>query len=326
MKTTLITLIIICSIGLQAQNRLKFERLDNMPNPAASFSMAQSEHDIYAIGGQNWTQWVSSDIQIYDSKAEVWIEAPLKEVPRFINGSALYLENHDCVMLAGGVTPYGSSLNLMERMYAVYPKTLEVRDLGPNPAPARKMGVAYADEKVYMFGGSTYSWRSELGRQYYRFSKKLYQYDLFSGEVKELADMPFGMETQGGIIDGKLYLFGGFDGTQRSTVYTYDIAANEWTKLPNLEKTVSDPALIQYKHYFILVGDYTQSNQLIVYNTKTQQAKYFKTNIMGRRLGASILGDDLHVYGGMDTNLGFLRQEHYKLPIEKIIGKKGSIQ
>ena len=326
MKTTLITLLIICSFGLQAQNKLKFERLESMPTPAASFSMAQSEHDIYAVGGQNWTQWVSSDIQIYDSRAETWIEAPLKEVPRFINGSAIYLENHDCIMLAGGVTPFGRSLKLMDKMYAVYPKSLEVRELGPLPAPARKMGVAYANEKVYMFGGSTFTWRSEQGRQYYRFSKKLYEYDLFSGVVKELSDMPFGMETQGGIVDGNLYVFGGFDGTQRSTVYKYDLAANEWNKLPNMEKTVSDPALIQYKHYFILVGDYTQSNQLIVYDTKNEQARYFKTNIQGRRLGASILGNDLHVYGGLDTNQGFLKQEHYKLSLDKIIGKAGSIQ
>ena len=86
------------------------------------------------------------------------------------------------------------------------------------------------------------------------------------------------------------------------------------------------PALIQFKHYIILVGDFNKSNQLIVYDTKNQQAQYFKTNIQGRRLGASILGNDLHVYGGLDTNQGMLKREHYKLSMQEILGAAGKVQ
>lgn len=291
-----------------------------MPNPAAAFSMAQSEHDIYAIGGSNWTQWVSSGLQIYDSKAEIWIEMPLNGIPRFNNGAALYLDNHDCIMLAGGIMPYGSSLNLVDSIYAVYPDSREVRNLGATPAPAKKMGLAYHNEKVYMFGGSTTMRMNHNGTRIYTFSDNLWEYDLFSGRMTQLPDMPIAMESQGGIINGNLYLFGGFDQTSRSTVFKYNIESKTWTELPRLKKTVTDPALIQYKHYFILVGDQTKSNQLIVYDTQTEQARYFKTNLEGRRLGASILGDELHVYGGLNTRLGVLKQEHYMLPIEKIIG------
>ena len=96
----------------------------------------------------------------------------------------------------------------------------------------------------------------------------------------------------------KLYVFGGFNGHSLSNVWQYDIEEEIWNELSPLKYPISAYAITQYKQYFILVGDFFRENQVIVYNTETQSAQYYKGNFSGRYLGASIVGNYLHVYGG----------------------------
>ena len=138
--------------------------------------------------------------------------------------------------------------------------------------------------------------------------------------------MPRGMETDGGIIDGNLYLFGGFDGKALRWVYKYNIEEQRWTKIKSLKKPLSDYALVQYGQYFIMVGDYSRNNQLIVYDTKTESATYFKTNLQGRRFGASIIEDNLYVFGGINSQLGSLKQQHFKLPVSRLLARVSEVQ
>ena len=326
MKTTFLGLFFFLSLALSAQSKLVFEKLPPMPVGNASLSTAEGENDIYAIGGTTATQWVSSNLQIFDTKVNLWLQIPLKKLPRFTGGSALYLKEHECILLAGGIMPYGASIALVDSIGAIYPKVRKVRTLGATPEPARNLGLAHYENKVYLFGGSTGTWKNRLGMRYFSFSKKLYCYDLSNGNMMELPDMPRGMETDGGIIDGNLYLFGGFDGKSLRWVYKYNIEEKTWTKIKSLKRPLSEYALVQYGQYFIMVGDYSRNNQLMVYDTKTESTTYFKTNLQGRRYGASIIDDQLYVFGGIDGNLGSLRQQHYKLSVTSILGQVAKLQ
>jgi len=326
MKYISLTFLFLLSTALCAQNKLIFEKLPAMPLGNANLSTAQGEQDIYAIGGTTATQWVSSNLQVFDTRINLWLQFPLKKLPRFTDGSALYLKEHDCILLAGGVMPYGASIALVDSIRAIYPKIRKVRALGLAPEPARNLGLAHADNNVYLFGGSTGTWKNRLGNRYFNFSKKLYRYNLLNGEMTELPDMPHGMETEGGIIDGNLYLFGGFDSKALRGVFKYDIAEETWTRLPSLKKPLSEYALVQYQHYFIMVGDYSRNNQLMVFNTKTEKATYFKTNLNGRKFGASIIDDTLYVFGGINGRLGSFKQQHFKLPLQKILDQTAKVQ
>lgn len=326
MKTTFLGVFLLLNATLIAQGKLMFDRLPPMPVGSAALITAQGENDIYAIGGTAATQWVSSNFQVLDPRINLWLEFPQKKLPRFTDGSALYLEEHECILLAGGITPYGASVALVDSIRAIYPKIRKVRALGPAPEPARNLGMAHADNKVYLFGGSTGTWKNRLGNRYFSWSKKLYSYDLANGLMTELPDLPRGMETDGGVIDGNLYLFGGYDGKALRWVYKYNIEEKTWAKIKSLKRPLSDYALVQYQHYFIMVGDYSRNNQLIVYDTKKESATYFKTNLQGRRFGASIIDDELYVFGGVNSYLGSLKQQQFKLPLQKILGQALKIQ
>lgn len=326
MKNAFLTCFLLISTSLAAQKKLLFEKMPPMPAGNAALSTTEGNGDIYAIGGSTAMQWVSSNLQVFDTKVNLWLEFPLQQLPRFTGGSALYLKDHECILLAGGIMPYGGSIALVDSIRAIYPKVRKVRSLGLTPEPANNLGMAHEDNKVYFFGGTTSTWKNQLGDILFSFSKKLYCYNLLTGSMTELPDMPRAMETEGGIIDGNLYLFGGFDGKALRGVYKYNIEEMNWTKLPNLKKPISEYALVQYKHYFLLIGDYSRNNQLVVYNTKTEKAAYFKTNLQGRKFGASVIDKDLYVYGGINGQIGTFKQRHYKLSIDMILEQIAGIQ
>ena len=136
--------------------------------------------------------------------------------------------------------------------------------------------------------------------------------------MEKLPNMPNAMETEGGIYNGNLYLFG----RARSTVFKFNIEEKKWYSFKNLKRPVSSFALVQHNQYFIVVGDYTKSNQLILYNAETGQATYFKTSLQVRRLGASITDNELFVYEGANINLNYLKQTNYKIDLDQIINNQ----
>ena len=84
--------------------------------------------------------------------------------------------------------------------------------LSENPQPSRAAGISTWQNKIYSFGGSIPP---------PNYSNKLYEFDPESDNWAEIAEIPFAGETKGEIIDGKLYIFGGFNGTVSDRIDIY---------------------------------------------------------------------------------------------------------
>lgn len=320
MKIVLCSLMLMYTTVMSGQTKLRFEKLDEMPHGIFAFGHAQSEDEMYAIGGSTVDGMYTLDMNIYNANAELWITVPVKDLPRTKHASAIYLDDYKGILLAGGTKYYGASTALVDEIRIVYPDGFKVDVLGLLPEPAKGLGLAKEGNKVYFFGGSTSRRRSNQGQNYFTFSDQMYVYNLEDGHMAKLPDMPVAMETQGGIVEGKLYTFGGFKGTGSRDIWQYTIETATWKALEPLKETISGYALAQYEHYFIMVGDFTDGGQLILYDTRTQTAEYFKTNLSGRDMGASVMGDELHVYGGLFTfPVVYAKPEHYKIAIQEII-------
>lgn len=322
-------LFLLVSFSLAGQTKLKFEKLAPMPIGAQAFGYSQNGDDLYAFGGFSDHAGFSNHLQVYDNRIDLWLDVRLKNLPQLRFPSSIYLKEHGGILLAGGIKRYGSSLIVDDSVRMIYTANDRyiTRNLGHLPIAGKNMGIAHSENKVYFFGGSVRVRIGFSGTPYYRFNKKMYEYDLKSGDMSELPDMPLGMETKGGIVDGNLYVLGGFDGNPRSFIWKYDIDKKIWHELASLEAPTSAYALTQYKHYIILVGDYYHGDRLVVYDTKKESTRYFTMNFQGRHMGASIINDELHVYGGRSGYQGLQAWgQHYKIAIKELIGNKESVQ
>ncbi len=320
MKVIFTSLALLCCTLLSAQKKLIFEKMAIMPNEAYAFGYTQSADEIYAFGGGEDFKRFSSYLHIYDTRSEIWITNEIKEIPLTKYASSVYLEAYKGILVLGGTRPYGTSVGLVDEIRMINPDDFKVTTLGTLPEPAKDMGIANDGKKVYFFGGSTRMERNMFGTANFQFSKKFFVYDLEVGHMEMLPDLPKAMETNGGIVDGNLYVFGGFNRNPLTSIWQYNLKEKTWTELEPFDRPVSSYALAQYGRYFILAGDFYDGNQLIVYDTRNRKAEYFKTNFAGRHMGASVMGEYLHVYGGFSNNKdNFIKHDHYRISIKNLI-------
>lgn len=298
-------LLLFSPMGLFGQQVLDFEILPGLPVGTVAFAYANSQDNLYAIGGETSNKPYTSNLQVYDDKIQKWLKFRLKTLPRQSYSSAVYVEDYKGIVITGGIQQKGNSGVLINEIKIIYSKDLKIDVLGPIPTPAKSIGIAENNNIIYLFGGSTSKRTSAMGPINYTFSEKFYAYDLTNGSLSEHPDLPVAMETKGGIINDRLYVFGGFDGKSLSAVWQYEINKKVWTALDKLDVPVSANALVQYEEYFILVGDYVKGSQLILYDTKNNKTVYFDTNVQAKNIGAAVIGDYLHVYGGGVLHRGF---------------------
>lgn len=314
MKNLLIAIWLLSTTVLFSQQKIKFERIKSMPNEAYAFAASSSNRDIYSLaGGDDWNSFTSY-LQIYDTKVDLWIKTPLEDLPITSNSSALYMEEYHGIVTLGGTQPYGGDIALVEQIRMVNLDDFSVSVLGPNPEAARNMGLAKDGRTIYFFGGST------QGSPIFKCSNKLFSYDLSTGHLQMLPDMPYAMETEGAVVNGNLYVFGGYNRTSRPNVYKFNIKDNEWTELDPLDKPLSNYSITQFEKYIILVGDHTLNDQMIIYDTESEKAEYYKMkNVRARSLGAAVSGEHLYVYGGINPRPRYVRVETYRFNIKEFL-------
>ena len=290
-----------------------------MPREAIRGGYSQSEDEIFVVGGSGQNHRVLSHLQIYNANIGEWLDLAIKPLSLFYDQSAVYLDDYKGIFLAGGVKPDGTDLLLLEEIRMVYKDDLKIDSLGRLPFPARNLGLAAHDKRVFMFGGSiSHKPVKGSGRWKREFSNKIMVYNLENGHLHVFPDMPFAMETQGAVMGRHLYILGGYDGKSVNSVWRFDLLDEVWEEQQPLKRAMSGYALTQFEHYFIMVGGFDHENQLMVYDTETQESYQIKTNLAGRFQGASVLNNELHVYGG--TKPGYFGYPgHHKLAINTLM-------
>lgn len=316
MRLSLITVLCLISSFCNAQRKLNFEKMSPMTFEGYNFAYAASDHDVFVVAGGNNASRYSNAVQIYDTRLDEWIGFRAKVLPAMNFASAVYMEDYNGLLLLGGTKQDGFNSMLVDKIIMMNLDDYSVKELGLIPEPARKLGIAKEGNTVYMFGGSTEAITE------FTCSNKLFSYDLDKGHIEMLPDMPVAMETNGAIVENYLYVLGGFNGKHLSAVWKYDIAARQWSALPPLPEPVSFYAMAQYKQYILLVGDRQQTDQLILYDTENQKATYYKTGFKAHHRGATVVGEYLYVYGGIERSPYQIHQKTYRISMQELIQGK----
>jgi len=167
-----------------------------------------------------------------------------------------------------------------------------------NPSPSRYAGSAVWENKIYVFGGSTGNEKN--------YSKQLSVFDPADSSWKRLAEMPEGKETDGEIVDGVLYVVGGWDGKSSSKrIDAYDIKTGKWSAVGVLPFGISAHRLRASGEKIWIAGAYNEKDILAVFDTKTKEITVFTSNYTPRRhVGLEILNGEIFVFGGNQATKG----------------------
>lgn len=111
--------------------------------------------------------------------------------------------------------------------------------------------------------------------------------------------MPESKETKGAIVNGKLYVFGGYNGSVSNRIDMYDIQTNVWKSLGTMPIGVSANAIAVDGTTILIAGDYTNEKYLASYEVNTGVFNVIQSNMKARRhAGAAEINSKLYVMGG----------------------------
>ena len=290
--------------------RLPYTQISSMPVPLYSFAMISLGKKLYIIGGDRsqiklpmgFSLGASGGLPtgfIYDTTSNTWIVSNQKLRERAYH-SALY--NDGKIYIMGGkrfsTNRKIEYLDETVEIYNIHQDTILIDPVNPHQA-ASSAAFIY-DNKLIIFGGSTY--QAENGWQ--KYSDKIHMLDLKKGIWYEVGKMPLGMETNGILMGHTVFLFGGYRQRPLSTILTYDLTTGIWKNRGNLWFSISKAAMTRG-------GDkvYILENGVIqVYNLCTNETKAYQIDLKLRAGGLYCTGDKLIIVGGysegVDGKLG----------------------
>ncbi len=270
---------------------IEFSSLADMNYAKYGSGYTSDGNNIYSIcGGLDEAPWKSRSIEKYDIAFNTWTEIVNNLIPRrycsaeFVNSqNKIYIFNGDTYTN----TTYTDTVEIVDIM------TGDLSYSATNPYPVEYGGSAVWNNKIYIFGGSNSS----------GYSNRLYEFDPSTESWTRLADMPEAKQTNGEIINGVLYVIGGYSGSTSKRIDAYDIQNSTWTPLGELPDGISAHATISSGKNIWLVGSYDNIKFLGQYNVETNSFTQLTSNMIGRKhCGASIVGDNLYIFGGNQSS------------------------
>jgi len=176
------------------------------------------------------------------------------------------------------------------------PATRSVSLLTPMPVEHINAGSVYHDGKIYMIAGSDAS----------GYTNRVDIYDIDTDSWSTGADHPLTAQTEATVHGGMIYTMGGYDGTVRDEIYTYDIASDTWTAAGTIPYPTSAHRMITNFNDIWVVGDYAETNRLMRFSVLDGTWTEYESNFIGRRHASVELADGkLFIIAGNSNKNGY---------------------
>ena len=184
---------------------------------------------------------------------------------------------------------------------------LEIIDLATNTVTKGAVNHSYTGNsgsaiyngKIYVFGGSGLNGAAKT-----TFSNKFQYYDIASNTWNPLPNMPTAREAKGKIVNDKLYVIGGFNGTPSRLINVYDLKTNLWTDQYTMPAGISGHALAVSGNKIFIVGGFNNQTFLAYFDTTTHTVHQLSSNMIPRRhAAAEVYNNKLYIIGGSTTAL-----------------------
>lgn len=280
-----IVIILLLSYSIVATSQdIQFAEMENLPQARSALTSASNEEDIFVVNGFGISEQYTDEIFQYNVSLNSWSILTSSTVPKRFASSEIV---DDYLYVFNGLTENGILNSTVEKIDL---GDGSIQYLSDNPQPCKLAGVAMWDNKIYSFGGSLES--SE-------YSNKLYQFDPQNDTWTVLADIPFAGETKGEILDGKLYIIGGYNGTVSNNIDVYNLSSGIWESNFEMPVGISAHSTAAIGSRIYLVGDFANLTSTVYFDTFDGSFHSLTNNLSPRRhCAAEVVGGSLFAIGG----------------------------
>ena len=286
MKTKLLFLSFLGSILAHAQT-LHFKNLTNMSIGRGATSSVIVNDNLYVSNGYQENGGNVNYIEKYNITDNKWSVINSSLVPKRFANSETY--NNKIYIFNG----WGNS-----HLEIVDLATYKITKGAINHSYTGNSGSAIYNGKIYVFGGSGLN-----GAATTVFSKRFQYYDIASNTWNPLPDMPTARETSGKIVNDKLYVIGGFNGTPSRLINVYDLNTNLWIKQYTMPVGIAGHTLAVSGNKIFIVGGVNNQTFLAYFDTTTNKLHQLSSNMIPRRHAtAEIHNNKLYIIGGSTTS------------------------
>lgn len=279
--------------------KLIFRQAGSLPFPLVFHSAVTDSSYAYTIGGVSLKSGLSRQALKYDPVSDQWIQLSNKIKP-VVQASAGYIAATHKIYIIGGLTSL-INFSLFGAVQTVDVKTGEVEQLKiENPMPRAYAGSAVWNNKMYIFGGSTKVTTGFQGVS----TNAFYEFDPLTNIFTKLPDMPEAVQTSGTVVNGILYVFGGYNSQLNKTsknIYAYDIQQQKWQLVCKSPVDLTANGISAYGDLIFITGGYYNQGLTAYLNTITHEFKVIKSNLSPRKHSSAVsLYGHLMVIGGMN--------------------------
>ena len=275
-------------VASQKAENLIFSNMKSLPEARSAITSASNSESIFVVGGFGPNTQFSNEIYQYDVDQNSW---------SILTNGAIAKRFASTAIVDGYLYVFNGLMEtnqLNEKVEKVNLKDGSIQYMSDNPQPARVAGVTVWDNKIYSFGGT-------IGPDVY--SNKLFVFDPGEDTWTELSDIPYKGETKGEIVDGKLYIIGGYNGTPYDKVDVYDISTDTWEPSIVLPSVISGHSTAVLDSKIFIIGDYLELNTVAYFETSDNSFHHVISNMKERRhCTAEVIGSDLFAIGGNITS------------------------
>lgn len=265
--------------------RMAFEQMSEIDpsqfnDPMVFTKMALSQ-------STSWESY-SDKLQIYNISKDSWIKSDTEFSKRAY---------HSIVPLNGKIYVIGGKTISDNGLFEYLANTIEVYDIEKdtvfvdymNPHEASNpLSISHGND-ILVIGGSTKMTKN--GKK--TFINKMHFYNVTSGNWYELGNMPIGLETDGALLDNKLYIAVN-DKNDRKILHQFDLINGKWKKLDELELSFEDVKFTQGNGILYIY----QKEMLFTYDPKYGELKKYFLDVDAENPDIHYYKNHIYILGG----------------------------